>query len=255
MKVDIGNQFLFKLLAVAAAVLVVYVLAFSTLGPAWRAQGGPMLYLIAVAGAALLLVSVVFLIAKRVGVGSPRVWFIAHVVAATVGFVLVSIHAAGSIFEAPALLLLALVGLMALGVWARVRAANMMAGTFATKRGGFVAADPELTDRLTALIEEKRAVLAQLDPSASEALFSVTLGHWLRRPGLAMAYHKLARAEEGLVGARQSVGAAQAWWRSLHMALAGIFIAGLITHIVVVTFFAGYVAEGRDIYWWHLAAW
>ena len=65
----------------------------------------------------------------------------------------------------------------------------------------------------------------------------------------------LARTEERMVGARQSVGAGQAWWRPLHMALAGIFVAGLLTHIVVVTFFAGYVAEGRDIYWWHITAW
>lgn len=254
-KIDIGNRFLFNLLAIAGVVLVFYVLAFSGLGPAWRAQGGPLLYLVAVAGAGLLLVSVVFLIAKRTGLGSPRIWFIAHVIAATMGFVLVAIHTAGAFFEAPALLLAALVGLMGLGVWARVRAANLMAGTFATKRGGFAAADPELMGRMRRLIEEKRAVLARLDPNASEALFSVALGHWLRHPGLAMAYHKLARTEEGLVGARQSVGTAQAWWRSLHMALAGLFIAGLITHIVVVTFFAGYVAEGRDIYWWHLAAW
>jgi len=39
------------------------------------------------------------------------------------------------------------------------------------------------------------------------------------------------------------------------MALAWLFLAGLILHVIVVTFFAGYVAEGRDIYWWHLAAW
>jgi hypothetical protein len=30
---------------------------------------------------------------------------------------------------------------------------------------------------------------------------------------------------------------------------------GLITHVIVVLFFAGYVADGRDIYWWHFTAW
>lgn len=255
MKFDIGNRFLLNFLAIAVVVLVFYFMGFSTLGPEWRQPGGPFLYSIAVAGALLLLVSVIFLVAKRTGRGSPRFWFVAHVVAATGGSVLVVIHAARAFDEAPALLLLALVGLMGLGVWARVHLANRMAGTFATKRGGFATADPELTDRLKNLIDEKRTLLARLDPNASEALFSVTLAHWLRRPGLAMAYQKLARTEERLVGARQSVGVAQAWWRPLHMALAGIFVAGLLTHIVVVTFFAGYVAEGRDIYWWHVTAW
>ena len=31
-------------------------------------------------------------------------------------------------------------------------------------------------------------------------------------------------------------------------------LAGMITHIVVVTFFAGYVADGGEIYWWHVTA-
>ena len=55
--------------------------------------------------------------------------------------------------------------------------------------------------------------------------------------------------------ARASVGAAQAWWRPLHLALAATFIVGLLIHVVMVTFFAGYVAEGRPVTWWHLTAW
>jgi hypothetical protein len=29
----------------------------------------------------------------------------------------------------------------------------------------------------------------------------------------------------------------------------------MIIHIIVVTFFAGYVADGGEIYWWHVTAW
>lgn len=255
MKIDLADRMLAHLIAVAVVVLVFYGFAYTKLDLAWRTQGSPQLYLTAVMGACLLLVSVLFLFAKRTGRGSPRIWFIAHVISALVGFVLVVFHAAGSFNEAPALLLLALIGLMGLGVWARMSLSKRMAGTFATKRGGFLPMDAAKTETLRALIDEKTALLARLDPGASEALFSVTLAHWRRRPGLAFAYHRLARREQSLIGARRSVGAAQAWWRSLHMALALVFIVGLASHIVLVTFFASYVAEGREIYWWHLTAW
>ena len=112
-----------------------------------------------------------------------------------------------------------------------------------------------MKDRLLALIAEKTALLARLDPEASEALFSVTLRHLLRKPVKSLAYMRLVRREAELMGTRRSVPFAQAWWRPLHMALAWMFLAGLILHIVLVTFFAGYVADGREIYWWHLAAW
>ncbi|MFT6582728.1 MAG: hypothetical protein ACKVKG_09665 [Alphaproteobacteria bacterium] len=255
MKLDLSDRVLTQLLAIAVVVLVFYSLAYPGLATAWRTQGSPQLYLTAVAGASLLMVSVLFLLAKRGGRGSPRLWFIAHVIAALAGFVLVVIHAAGAFLEPPALLLLALIGLMGLGVWARMSLSKRMASTFATKRGGFTPLDEKATARLRDLIAEKEAVLAKLDPTASEALFSVTLAHWFKRPGLAWAYHKLAQTEQRLIGARQSVGAAQAWWRPIHMALAGLFITGLLSHIVIVTFFAGYVAEGRAIYWWHITAW
>jgi hypothetical protein len=47
----------------------------------------------------------------------------------------------------------------------------------------------------------------------------------------------------------------QAWWRPLHMALAWLFVLGVVIHVVTVTFFAGYVADGGPITWWHLRAW
>jgi hypothetical protein len=32
-------------------------------------------------------------------------------------------------------------------------------------------------------------------------------------------------------------------------------VLGLVIHVVTVTFFAGYVAGGEPITWWHLRAW
>ena len=57
------------------------------------------------------------------------------------------------------------------------------------------------------------------------------------------------------MGTRASVGFAQAWWRPLHLAIAALFVAGLLVHVVTVTFFAGYVADGGRITWWHLMDW
>ncbi|MEQ9574695.1 MAG: hypothetical protein RLN77_03860, partial [Rhodospirillales bacterium] len=99
------------------------------------------------------------------------------------------------------------------------------------------------------------ALLPHLAPQASEALFSPTLRHFLTAPLKSLAYARLAREEARLIGARRSVSRLQAWWRPVHMALAWLFLAGLVVHVVLVTLFAGYVADGRDIYWWHLAAW
>ena len=65
----------------------------------------------------------------------------------------------------------------------------------------------------------------------------------------------LAREESRLLGTRGAVGMAQAWWRPLHIALAWIFALGVAIHVLAVTFFAGYVAGGKPITWWHLAAW
>jgi len=239
--------------AVAAAAW--FLLARQALPAAWRTPGSPELYLAGVAGALLLLVSMVFVVVKRSGRGElAPAWFVAHVVCSTLGTVLVLIHSAGYLRRPPALLLLALLGLIVLGVWARVRLSSRMAATFATKQRAFV---PAAGDRaaLAAVIERKRALLASLDPAAQEATFSPALAHWLRAPRATLRYLRLVREENSLVGTRASVGMEQAWWRPLHLALAYLFVLGLVIHVITVTFFAGYVADGGPITWWHLTAW
>lgn len=223
---------------------------------AWRVPGSPALYLCGAAGASLLLVPAVFALVKRAGRSrNPVGWFNAHVTCACGGSVLIAIHSAGYLRRPPALLIAAIAGLAALGVWARVRGARRMAATFASKAPRFGIPDAPTRERLRTVLADKRALLGRLDPRAQEGTFSVTLAHLLRRPRLALAYQRLAREETRLLGTRRAVGPAQGWWRPLHILLAWTFVLGVLIHVTTVTFFAGYVAGGGPITWWHLAKW
>jgi len=253
---DIPDARLLQLTAAAVIATFAWFLLRGGLPEAWHTPGSPELYLVGIAGVLLLLVPVAFVLAKRGGSGSnPVGWFNAHVACSLAGMVLIAIHSGGFLRRPPALLLLTLLVLAALGIWARVRGSRRMAATFASKAPRFMVPDAATRERLRALISEKRALLAQLDPRASEATFSVNLPHFLRAPRLALAYRRLAREESILLGTRAAVSAQQAWWRPLHMALAWIFVLGVVIHVITVTFFAGYVADGAPITWWHITAW
>jgi hypothetical protein len=253
---DIDNRRLVLLSAAALAAIAGWFALRHWLAPAWREPGSPQLYLAGVAGALLLLVPVAFALAKRGGASrDPRGWFNAHVICSLAGAVLIAVHSGGFLRRPPALLLATIVALAALGAWARLRGSRRMAATFASKTHVFAAPDAGARERLRQLIAAKRALLKDLDPAAFEGTFSVALPHLLRKPRLALAYARLAREEARLLGTRAAVGAAQAWWRPLHLALAWLFVLGVAIHVATVTFFAGYVAAGKPISWWHLAAW
>ena len=257
MRPDLSDRVLIRLLGGAALVLVCYFTFVRPVLPAsWRTPGSEPLYLTGAFGALLLLVSLGFVAVKRGGRGDlAPAWFVAHVVCATVGTVLVAVHSAGYLRRPAALLLVALLGLIALGVRARLGIAPRIAATFATKQAGFVPAVPGSRRVLAALIERKRGLLASIDAEASEATFSPTLAHWWKAPLATLRYARLAHEEMRMIGARKSVGLEQAWWRPLHMALAWLFVLGVPIHVLTVTFFAGYVAGGEPITWWYLAAW
>jgi hypothetical protein len=197
-----------------------------------------------------------FALAKRSGASSdPRGWFNVHVGCSLAGAVLIAVHSGGFLRRPPALLLAAIAALAAIGIWARVAGAHRMAATFASKTHAFALPDAATRERLRRLIADKVVLLKKIDSKASEATFSVTLPHLLRRPRLSLAYLRLAREESRLLGARGALGAAQAWWRPLHLAIAWLFVLGVLIHVVTVTFFAGYVAGGGPITWWHLTEW
>jgi len=253
---DIPDARLLQLTVAAIIAVMLWFVLRGALPEAWRMPGSAALYLTGVAGVLLLLVPVAFVIAKRGGSGAnPVNWFNAHVVCSLAGMVLIAVHSGGFLRRPPALLLLVLLALAVLGVWARVRGSRRMAATFASKAPAFQVPDAATRERLRSLIAEKRKLLAELDPQANEGTFSVNLPHYIRTPRLALAYRRLAREESLLLGTRRAVSAQQAWWRPLHMALAWLFVLGVLIHVLTVTFFAGYVADGGPITWWHLKAW
>ena len=121
--------------------------------------------------------------------------------------------------------------------------------TFGTKHAGRPAPTLAERERLKAIIAEKQALLAKLEPSAGEGTFSPLARHWLRAPTLALAYQRLANEELRLTGAVAMLSRAQRHWRLLHRLLAWGVVGGLVAHVLVVTFFADYVADGADVYW------
>lgn len=255
-RTDLSDARLLRLVASVPVAIAAWFLARPWLPEPWHVPGSPALYLTGVVGATLLLVSTVFAIAKRSGASrNPVGWFNAHVVCTCIGATLIAIHSGGYLRRPPALLLLALLLLGALGVWARIRGSRQMAATFASKAPAFAPPDAGARERLRELIAEKRHLLTALDPGAREGIFSITLSHWLRAPRRAATYRRLEREEARLLSTRAAVSLCQAWWRPLHMAIAWIFVMGVVIHIVTVTFFAGYVAKGGPITWWHLATW
>ena len=244
------------LVAGTAGLTALFFIVRPVLPAAWSTPGSPELYLIGVLGAALCLTPFAFSIAKRSGrADSPPAWFIAHVVAATLGVALALVHSGLHVGRPPALLLAGGVFLVVQGAWARVRLAHRVAGVFGGRYAAIVGTGGVDKERLRALIDAKTALLTRLDREADEALFSPTLSHWRRHPWLSLRYARLAKAESALVGRRGDVSPILAHWRALHIAVAFLFLAGLAVHVVTVTFFAGYVADGGPIGWWHLTAW
>jgi hypothetical protein len=216
--------------------------------------GGPLLQGAGIAGALMLVASFVAVLRKKAG-HDGKAGFRSHVLFASAGTVLVAMHSTGTLFKIPSLLLLALACLIGLGVWSRLHGSKRMARTFGTKMAGFSKPNDVTRARLQVLISEKQTLLQTIDTQASEGTFSLQPRHWLGTPGPAFAYHRAVMEEHRLIGTRASVSPAQAYWRIVHRLLAWGFLAGLAIHVITVTFFAGYVAEGREIYWWHLAEW
>lgn len=254
---DLGNRLLMILVAAAAFALAAYfVFVLPVLPPAWRTPGSTELYIVGAVGAVLLLISMGFVLAKRAGLpGSPPAWFVAHVIGGTLGAVLVAIHSAGYLRRPPALLFVLLIALVVLGLWGRVRLSRRMAATFASKQHSFTLASAGSREQFATTIAKKRKLLPTIDDQAAEGTFSLTLAHWLRSPRLALEYSQLVHQEHQLMGMRRAVRIDQAYWRLLHLAVAYLFVLGLVIHVVTVTFFAGYVADGGPITWWHITAW
>jgi hypothetical protein len=252
--VDLPNRALAAIVALcllAGVFLAVIVLA---LPDNWGRPGGPLLQGAAFVGSGLLIASFVAVLAKRFG-RPGKEGFRSHVWLASLGAALVFAHAASNLDRPPAALLLILAALIGLGIWSRTNGARLMASTFGQKRSAFGSPQVDVRNQLAQIIQAKQALLATIDPTANEALFSASPRHWRSAPFATLCYVKLAAEEEQLTQARGPLSPAQAWWRLAHRLLAWAFVAGLIGHVLIVMLFAGYVADGQEIYWLHFAGW
>lgn len=251
---DLPNARLIAIVALSLAAGLFLAVGAPSLPGAWGRPGGPLLQAAAALGALLLFASFAAVLAKRRGRPGKRA-FHGHVWLASIGSALVFAHAAGNFDRPPALMFLLLAILMALGVWSRIGGARRMASTFGQKRAAFGAPDPDRRARLASVLQAKRDLLAKLDPAAAEATFSLTPRHWRRAPLKAVRYQALVDQEAHLTGARAALSPLQAYWRRVHHGLAMLFLIGLLVHIAVVMIFAGYAADGGEIYWLHFADW
>jgi hypothetical protein len=242
--------------------LLAGVIVCATLILAWPrlpAPGSVLGQSCAALGALLLLTPFAFLLMKRSGHSdSPPAWFIAHVLATSLGSCLIFIHAAsGDWLTPPGIVLTLLVFLLLQGSLLRVVLSRGFSLLFARSSAplGFTA--PAGLDKaaLQGVIDAKVTLLGRLDPGADEALFSPALQHWLRQPLNSCRYQRLAQREARMIGARAGATVELRWARRIHMAAALAFYLGLIAHVIVVLFFAGYVAGGNAIDWWYITAW
>ena len=223
------------------------------------APGSPMGQSAGIIGSLLLCAPAVFSVMKRSGKSkTPPLWFMIHVVASFLGLVFIALHVAnGNWISPPGLVLAALYFVILQGTLARAFLGRRLSYLFAKSVSSFNFTKPLVNNRepLRKVISEKQKLLCRLDEAAEEALFSPTLKHWLSHPILSFRYQCLIAEESRLVGARAHAGWLLRAWRRVHIAVACLFLLGLMTHVVVMVFFAGYAAEARDITWWHLFAW
>ncbi|MCP4874405.1 MAG: hypothetical protein GY896_02880 [Gammaproteobacteria bacterium] len=238
---------------------VVIALPLAALWPGMPVPGSPSGQLSAALGAVLLLAPLGFVVMKRSGLSqSPPRWFIGHVLATSIGSCLIFVHvAAGNWFTPPGLVLLFLLFLVLQGGVLRAIFSRGFSLLFARSSAPLGFNAPATLDKtaLQQIIDGKVHLLKSLDPGADEALFSPALKHWLGRPLSSLKYQLLAEREARMVGARASAGTGLGWSRRIHMLVALGFYLGLLAHIVVMLFFAGYAANGEFIDWWYVTAW
>ncbi len=184
-------------------------------------------------------------------------WHQLHLLLGLLGGSMAVLHSAGRLGKAPTLVLLAALGIMALGLYGRLLAGRLAYRGFAGDPGVFLPADTARPRAALPLIKEKERLLSALEPRASEGTFSLTPGHWLRHPVASAGFALLALQEEQLVLRMRSLSWSpvlllQRYWRFLHLLLVALLLLGVLAHSIMVLFFAGYIAEGSEPYWWYI---
>ncbi len=216
--------------------------------------GSPLMQSLAIIGTLLLVITFYGVLSKRFG-KPGRIGTVIHIISANLGTILVIIHAGGTILATPGSLIIVLFLTMLLGGVLRIIMPLNFSNTFGTKLRGFTSLEDNTRQELRDIISAKEDILAQVEPNAQEGLFSLRLQHWIKSPFLAYQYRKLEKVEEKIIGYRNSVKPMQAYCRRLHQVFSWLLLIGVTVHIITVTFFANYVADGRPIYWWHIKDW
>ena len=251
---DLSNSTIIALL-----VSCIIITAIILIIPTPSAPGSSFGQTTATLGAILLLAPAFFSLMKRSGLSaSPSTWFVVHVLSTLIGSCLIFAHVrSGDWLTPPGLVLLLLVFLILQGSFLRIVVSRGFSLLFArnSTQQGFGTWQGLNKAAIQTVIDQKIQLLKSIDPDAQEALFSPSLKHWFKHPIRSARYQRLADKEAALVGARQAAGKTLAWSRRLHMLAGALFYLGLITHVVIVLFFAGYAAGGEGITWWYITDW
>lgn len=246
------------LLALATGVVVTY-LALGAGTEKGLRPGDSVGHLAGIVGSVLMGVGLLYPLAKRTShfTSLRQWWYQAHLLLGAGGAALVAVHVAGRIGKIPTLVALAVLGLLVLGAYGRLLAGRLVHTSFAADPLAFLPADPRRTEPLVLVAKEKAVQAEKMERGAWEGTFTPSLGHWLRHPGPAIRFTRLALQEEQLLLERRVtgsglVGLLQRNWRLLHLILVTLMGIGLLSHVVAVLFFAGYVSGGTEPYWWYI---
>ena len=226
--------------------------------------GSPFGQSLGIVAALILLASLFYMPVRRSdgerwGKPAAQTW---HGFVGTLGTTLAVMHSQAALREWSTLVLLAVIGLLVTGVYGRLVAPLRVGATFGRGAIPYMAAARPRTDTATpdGPLAEKRRLLRTIAAEAREGEFVLRWHHWTRTPRSAWRYHRLAVAERrslsrNPLSASAEVSALERFWRRFHLGLAGLFVIGLLAHVVTTVFFAGYVADGREVYWWHVTQW
>ena len=185
-----------------------------------------------------------------------------HGLAGTFGITLAIAHSGFALREWSTLVLLATIGLLSTGLYGRVIAPLRAGAAFGRSAIPYATSvqSAATSNQARDLIRAKRSLLKSLAADAGEGEFILRWHHWTRHPRIAYGYYRLNVAERRMLArhplsGNSAIPIIERYWRRFHLWLAVLFIVGIVAHIITTVFFAGYVADGREIYWWHLTKW
>jgi quinol-cytochrome oxidoreductase complex cytochrome b subunit len=188
---------------------------------------------------------------------SAQTW---HALTGIIGTTLAVLHSHAALREWSTLVLLAILGLLITGLYGRLIAPLRVGSAFGRSAVPYANTAQTNMNESNDLIQKKQTLLKSLAADSREEEFVLRWCHWKQNPRQALNYYRLVLAERRLLtnnpySASANISVLERCWRRLHLLLAVFFIVGIFAHVFTTVFFASYVADGRDVYWWHLTQW